>query len=986
MATKQRKLPTIRRQYHSIVGLDSGLDYSSPSTMIAETYCPACEEVTFRDKVVAKAYGTEYFAQTDKTPLDGTVMLAKQYITNEEDEKFLVHTTKNVYVYNIVSNLMECITEGKVVENCEDVWTVNGNVTCAVDADARKGAYSIELTIPADFTTGVAAYENFSTKVLSTYDHLHFYIKSNVALIANDYVIRLAESNAGASTIIELDYMEGYSTDVLAQATYVTNDTTEFIEQQSASGADTSALGDVGGVEYRLSQSFQLTNFSTISAVEVKEQTGSGSPTGNWTLRIETDSSNKPSGILTNANASIVVAPPGTGNVVKGTFAVPFALLPSTTYWLVVQCDNQANDNFWRVNIKSAAGYANGKTDYSLDGVWQGWGLDYDMYFKVYAKSYLQSYSESTIKTQGSYSLKGVAAITDSLNKTLTRTVSPTIDLTDRLKVKFDIYASRIGSNIKIGIHDSGGTTTETTPNVLIANTWQSIEWDISAVANADKNAINSIIITIVNANADNTFYIDSLLGSVDSFVDFNIPAVAANTWTEVSVDKDFSALDDVLSVSLVVVNDKGAVTINIGDVMATIELTGDEDNNFVAAVVNDYYIFSNGIVPLLCWNMTDATVAELTGGEALACKAMQMIGERLCLYHLPDLPRRVKWTVVGGITPEAADWTGPGSGDTDLDSIFGEDVIQTAHKLGNYVVIYGEKTIAMQEYTGKTPDDPYAFYVRVAGTGTPSERGVCNLGDKHIMLGWDDVYIYKGGTDVQSIGDKVSRELFDLINPTYIHRSFVVYLDEQYEVRIYFPLIGSTTPNCYFTYSLSNGSWSRGSRSYMAFGAYKKITGADTWDTIATATTTWDELTIRWNDVSLEKLSPLSIYGDANGILYQDNETVLNLAGVPIDSWWDTKDFVVGEGYRRQTTSWMSLGFEATGDTITVYYSTDLGESWSAGVEFTLTDEWKVYRYDLNVNAPQIRFRFENDALSETFELRQVEVGYVGASDRGVV
>ena len=34
----------------------------------------------------------------------------------------------------------------------------------------------------------------------------------------------------------------------------------------------------------------------------------------------------------------------------------------------------------------------------------------------------LQSYSESTIKTQGSYSLKGVAAITDSLNKTLTRT------------------------------------------------------------------------------------------------------------------------------------------------------------------------------------------------------------------------------------------------------------------------------------------------------------------------------------------------------------------------------------------------------------------------------------------------------------------------------------------------------------------------------------------------------------------------------------
>ena len=36
----------------------------------------------------------------------------------------------------------------------------------------------------------------------------------------------------------------------------------------------------------------------------------------------------------------------------------------------------------------------------------------------------LQSFSEATLKTQGSYALKGIAAITDSLNKTLTRTIT----------------------------------------------------------------------------------------------------------------------------------------------------------------------------------------------------------------------------------------------------------------------------------------------------------------------------------------------------------------------------------------------------------------------------------------------------------------------------------------------------------------------------------------------------------------------------------
>lgn len=121
----------------------------------------------------------------------------------------------------------------------------------------------------------------------------------------------------------------------------------------------------------------------------------------------------------------------------------------------------------------------------------------------------LQSYSESTTKTQGSYSLKGVAT-TDAVNKTLTRTVSSTLDLTDIDTLTFDIRSSRTGSNIKIGIHDSGGTTTETTPNITSADTFQTVSWDISAVSNANKDVIDSIIITQTNADAETTWYIDN--------------------------------------------------------------------------------------------------------------------------------------------------------------------------------------------------------------------------------------------------------------------------------------------------------------------------------------------------------------------------------------------------------------------------------------------------------------------------------------------
>lgn len=118
--------------------------------------------------------------------------------------------------------------------------------------------------------------------------------------------------------------------------------------------------------------------------------------------------------------------------------------------------------------------------------------------------------SEGTIKTQGSYALKGVAAQTTSLSKVATRTVSPTLNLTDQRILKFDVRASRTGSNFKLSISDAGATTTDRTVNIASANTWQTEVWDISAITNANKDEINKILITILNADAENTFYIDN--------------------------------------------------------------------------------------------------------------------------------------------------------------------------------------------------------------------------------------------------------------------------------------------------------------------------------------------------------------------------------------------------------------------------------------------------------------------------------------------
>ena len=136
---------------------------------------------------------------------------------------------------------------------------------------------------------------------------------------------------------------------------------------------------------------------------------------------------------------------------------------------------------------------------------------------ELFLYSGLLCFSESTIKVEGSYALKCLADITGSLNKTLTHTVSPSVDLSNKDYIGIYMRSSRTGANIKLGFHDSGGTTTEVTPTIFTADTWELKILDISAVSNANKDVIDSIVITVTNADAENTFYIDCIYA--DTFV-----------------------------------------------------------------------------------------------------------------------------------------------------------------------------------------------------------------------------------------------------------------------------------------------------------------------------------------------------------------------------------------------------------------------------------------------------------------------------------
>jgi hypothetical protein len=195
--------------------------------------------------------------------------------------------------------------------------------------------------------------------------------------MANINIINCSWDIANSTNVIG-DDGDGNPIPLLINASYV--------DQQQIIADSENTLGDIGGVEMRNAQGFKLSSTLTVTAVEIMEGSAvQGSPTGDWTLRIETDNGGIPSGTLANANASVVVSPPGENTVVKGTFTTPFILTGSTLYWLVVLCDNQSYGVAWSLWVTSPSNYADGKFALSSDGVWTAYN-SIDLFFKVYCE------------------------------------------------------------------------------------------------------------------------------------------------------------------------------------------------------------------------------------------------------------------------------------------------------------------------------------------------------------------------------------------------------------------------------------------------------------------------------------------------------------------------------------------------------------------------------------------------------------------------
>lgn len=482
---------------------------------------------------------------------------------------------------------------------------------------------------------------------------------------------------------------------------------------------------------------------------------------------------------------------------------------------------------------------------------------------------------------------------------------------------------------------------------------------------------------TVAHAAGDLQLLLDDTALCASPQETINLPAINANEWTAVSLAIATPAsLTAVISVGLKAVVDPGACTILIDDVRATKEFTGSLDDRWSVAIYLDKLYASNNKNEIQEWDGSADSASDLAGATALRAKEIRSWKDRLNIYNVEDtgtrVPQRVKFTAINSTS-----FTAAGSGQADLDD--DPDFIQTAEVLGDVMIIYKERNLIQQEHIGGTA--VYRFDKMVSGIGVPSKEVVANLGDYHIFMGWDNFYTYRGGLNLEVIGDSVAQYIRDQLSDAFIGRSFQAVIEELNEVWFFIPVSSSATPNRVWRYNYVEDSWTEHvfNDVIVGFGYYEQQT-SPSWGSSSGA---WGAHPESWSSRTLQSAAPIILLGGNGGKVFNFDFSTYGDNGANVEAIFDTADIIPSPDYRHKRYTYEELLFEAKGTSVDIYYSRDLGLNWTLVGTTTLTNDWAPYAIKaFRFTDKQARFRFYKNGVS-FWSARQFSVGFKPRTDR---
>jgi hypothetical protein len=565
-------------------------------------------------------------------------------------------------------------------------------------------------------------------------------------------------------------------------------------------------------------------------------------------------------------------------------------------------------------------------------------------------------------------------------------------DITTYNYVRFWIKPS---INLAAGAMELVINPTGTVP-VLEASVYDTIKLDDAAMANIDGlgtivteqiNVADAIAVAVTSPTVLDIYCYDSVAVRDVAMQSkplrtLSLPALTADTWTQVMLDLRVlgltSDLKDVGSIALRAASDFGACDILVDDFTAYDCFTGDDDDFFSFDHIQKidqtdlWWCCSNGINPIKKYDGN--TLGDLNANAPLANILREFKSYLFALDTVEGgdpMRQRARWS-------DTADPTNWLTGNAKYRNLSGSDWIEQAIRYkGDYFVVLKSQSCWLGYASMDT--DIFHFDQKVPEIGCAAGRtGLC-LGELIVFLGWDDFYMFDG-IEAESIGGKIRKRLFSTLKTEKVGRAFGVQVGDEKEYWLH--VVSTASDYCDIAWVLNRdlGCWTRHAFSdyFTAYGHYYIE------DALRIGDLTMRIRDMNWKigDRRLLSQTPTLLFGDKDGYTYEYSPAEANDNGAAIDSYFDTKDFILGGAQSRARI--VRLDVYYTGGSLDVYYSTDKGTNWTSLTTLaTSTSLEKPVIVRFRINTRQIRWRFRNAQQDQSFSWQRAVMYYQKAGAR---
>lgn len=491
---------------------------------------------------------------------------------------------------------------------------------------------------------------------------------------------------------------------------------------------------------------------------------------------------------------------------------------------------------------------------------------------------------------------------------------------------------------------------------------------------------------SVAQAEGDLQFLIDDASGCGSATETLDIPALASDTWKRVVLEASdpSSNMSSIASLGLNIAADNGACDIYIDDIQfcksfgSSVAYDSDDTDltTFTSirksSETDPWMIMTNGVDAIKKWtgsgDVSNLISDSPSGVTALLAKQCIEFKSHLLLLDVTEdgnrYPQRIRWSD----TSDPEDFL---NGNASYQDLTGPDFLKGAVTFkGDYLVVCKEKSLWLGYATGES--DIFQFDRKVENKGCLSGRTIKAEGDFVYFMGDHDIYAFDG-IGVESIADRrVRAEIFRTANPAQYAKSLAVLKTDQHEYWLFVVDINGTYCDVCWCYNYELRTWTRfKTADVLTSGGHYAQQNVVAIDDLSG---TIDEQAWRIGSVAGAEETPIDVFGDTDGYVYQYSHQESDDYDTAIDGWFSTYDFNPTKMGRRFRVNRIDVYFEGNG--LDIEYSTDKGGTWTTIESLTASNNLEQPNsVFLKLDCLLCRLRFRNNISGEHFDFSRATV-----------